>query len=405
MINIIFAFLQLSSAAAPEFCTSKNVEKQSKAEKRISRNTIYAKHGRPFSSEDLKLHFYGGDAPKYQENSNYSDNLLSSQDLNCIQRIKIWEQGSPTWTGTLDLDGDGSKEKAYLFDFRPEFIEENAKDIAEDCYGQKNCAVIVMIADEIFTIPMGRKKNTYFGKIKISNVNINKMDTKEELHLQYHAGMYGEDPPKTNIFFYSQHGRVQQTTISAEGYSSGTVTLKGDGLIQKSEMEWINNEKGCVTNHLTISYAIEGKEQSRKITKTDEFCAACPYVEVWNNEQQEWQEKGEILRHLNSQEKKDWNSLKLQYSSDILKIRLSERKPEITYLDALQLKTTDGIVLPESCYMRQREMIYDTSWCHADDENYILEEGDEQEFIFQLPYTEKPRTVILEGFGYYEPLR
>lgn len=404
MINIILASIQLSLAEIPKFCTSKSLEKQSKAEKRLSRNAVYAQYGRTFSSKDLQQHFYGGASPKYRENSSYSDKLLSSQDLECIERIKLWEQGAPAWSGMLDLNGDGIKEKAYLFDFRPEFYEKNMEDVVEDCDGQSTCLVTLLMEDEIFTLPMKRKRNTYFGKIMMSVVNIDKADATEELMLQYHAGMYGEDPPKTSIFFYSQNGRTQQTTISAEGYNAGEITLKGDGLIQKSEIEWINNDNSCITNHLAIFYDIKGTETSRKITKTEPMCAACPYVEAWNEERQEWEDRGEILRYINSKEKKDWNTLTLQYTGDQLRIRLSERKAEITYLDALQLRTSNGTVLPESCSIDQRKMIDEACWCQEDDESLVLVQGDIKEFVFQLPNTEKPRRVVLEGLGYYEPL-
>ncbi|MDO8735378.1 MAG: YARHG domain-containing protein [Elusimicrobiota bacterium] len=56
---------------------------------RIIRNAIYAKHGRPFLNEELKIDFKDID---YKPNPNYSDKLLTQEDREWIKKIVAYEK-------------------------------------------------------------------------------------------------------------------------------------------------------------------------------------------------------------------------------------------------------------------------------------------------------------------------
>jgi len=85
----------------------------SKEELRIARNSVFAKHGREFQSPDLKKYFKS--QIWYTINQNYSDKLLSSNDIKLLDIIKIWEN-SPKIVGhkEIDLNKDGDKENCFL---------------------------------------------------------------------------------------------------------------------------------------------------------------------------------------------------------------------------------------------------------------------------------------------------
>jgi len=57
-----------------------------KSKLRILRNTVYARHGRSFDSEDLQIYF--GGQTWYKKNINYTDSMLSSIDMKNIDFIK-----------------------------------------------------------------------------------------------------------------------------------------------------------------------------------------------------------------------------------------------------------------------------------------------------------------------------
>lgn len=61
----------------------------SKADLRVARNEVFARHGRAFSSEDLQAHF-GGQA-WYQVNPDYSDAMLSDDEKANVALIASFE--------------------------------------------------------------------------------------------------------------------------------------------------------------------------------------------------------------------------------------------------------------------------------------------------------------------------
>ena len=80
-----------------------NFSKMDKKELSIARNTVYAKHGRTFKSNDLVEYF--NSTIWYKVSASYSDDMLSLEDLDLISIIKCWEANSELiWSKKLDLN-------------------------------------------------------------------------------------------------------------------------------------------------------------------------------------------------------------------------------------------------------------------------------------------------------------
>jgi hypothetical protein len=68
---------------ADRIVTEAELQGRSKAELRVMRNEVYARHGRVFQSPDL--HDYFTRKPWYSQNPSYSDSLLSDVDKGNIR--------------------------------------------------------------------------------------------------------------------------------------------------------------------------------------------------------------------------------------------------------------------------------------------------------------------------------
>ncbi|MEZ4252293.1 MAG: hypothetical protein R3B99_29115, partial [Polyangiales bacterium] len=78
-----------------------------------------------------------------------------------------------------------------------------------------------------------------------------------------------------------------------------------------------------------------------------------------------------------------------------LRVRLSEEKPETTYLDAVAL-VVDGVhVVPRAC-----ESAAPPAYCIADGTYFVLREGERLDLDFDAP---PGGPATLEAHGYYRP--
>ena len=90
-----------------------DLSKMTKNELRITRNTVFAKHGREFKTKQMKEYFES--QIWYSKNPQYSDQLLTDRDKDLISIIQIWEK-SPIIVGykKIDLNKDGNAENCFL---------------------------------------------------------------------------------------------------------------------------------------------------------------------------------------------------------------------------------------------------------------------------------------------------
>ncbi len=78
---------------ADRVVTEADLQGKSKAELRVMRNEVYARHGRVFQSADLNAYFSA--KPWYKQDPNYSDGLLSDIDRENIRIIQESENRAP----------------------------------------------------------------------------------------------------------------------------------------------------------------------------------------------------------------------------------------------------------------------------------------------------------------------
>lgn len=137
---------------------------------------------------------------------------------------------------------------------------------------------------------------------------------------------------------------------------------------------------------------VDGKfaETSRTVTGTydESQCAACPFVDVKRGD--DWVPRGEILRELRSPALAGVQSLELPVEHDgVLELRLAERKPETTFVDALWVEVDGARIEAVGC-----------AWCGDGGAPEVLVNGDTRELRFEVP-VDRPITVWARG--YYVP--
>ena len=113
ILTLIFIFCFTISSNSQSIYD--DLSRMNKKELRITRNTVFAKHGREFKTVDIKQYFES--QIWYKINPNYSDDLLSYEDIKLINIIKLWEN-SPKLIAqkVIDLDGDNKFEYCFLLE-------------------------------------------------------------------------------------------------------------------------------------------------------------------------------------------------------------------------------------------------------------------------------------------------
>lgn len=92
------------AAAATAAETPASLVGRSKAELRLARNTVFARHGRAFSSEDLQQHF--GAQDWYQVDPSYSDDMLSDAERAQVALIQSFETDAHTPEDGYEFEGE-----------------------------------------------------------------------------------------------------------------------------------------------------------------------------------------------------------------------------------------------------------------------------------------------------------
>jgi hypothetical protein len=126
------------------------------------------------------------------------------------------------------------------------------------------------------------------------------------------------------------------------------------------------------------------------------FAAACPYVDVQVGGR--WVEAGEILRDLRRPSLEGPQELALPSEAvedGLLRVRLAERKPEVTQLDAVWLELGGRPLAPTLCP--------DSPLCAVDGQKLTLRQGEEIELLFEVGDSEDE--PVLWAHGHYVPLR
>lgn len=135
-----------------------------------------------------------------------------------------------------------------------------------------------------------------------------------------------------------------------------------------------------------------------------DFGGACPFVYTQHSAGG-WSYRGEILRNLRRASLEETQTLDVSIPQSLcdaptFKVRLTEEKQEVTYLDSVALLAGGQRVLPMACTANQ-------DYCRDDGSYYMLKEGDvlDVEFDWTPSVKEACRRgdFRLEANGYYIP--
>lgn len=192
----------------------KGIASMNDEELRLARNTIYAKYGRVFTTNDLKDYF--SKQPWYKENPNYSDKDLKEEDKNLIQLIHHWEtKTSVLWREKADLDGDGSYDDCYVL-----MDDKNAK-----------FTVIINEYSRVFKHNWGgtqdEKPPSEWTPISVELVDIDPEDFRQEIHVSQRYADWVD--PGTENYIFTYNGEVRMTELSSDSYDAGMITFNNKG--------------------------------------------------------------------------------------------------------------------------------------------------------------------------------
>ena len=238
------------STSPPVKIAYDQLDKMSKSDLRIARNTIFARYGRAFKSADLQNHFKS--QPWYKVNPDYTDALLSDDEKNVIDLIACWENSSKVfWEKQVDLDNDNTLDHCYLLKG-----PENSKKLH------------LVINDQVlnFDLYVDENDDEYPFTLKAEIVDIDKSDDHKEIWIsQGYEGI--EDPGYENIFISKVNNEWIQQTLGSPG-SVGKITFLEDAKLE------LNASHSCALR--TQTYQLIENELKLIDEETKPInCAAC----------------------------------------------------------------------------------------------------------------------------------
>ncbi len=384
MLTTLLATVLLAAApAGGPACDHATLSAQDAATLRVTRNEVFARHGRSFRSADLRAHFEA--QPWYRADPDYSDARLTPADLACVERVKLWESSKGVlFRASADLDGDGDAESVFVLAQDRRLVEKAEGDFVCD----PACRAALLVDD--LTLPLERNW-AVGGYFDVTDqpyriVDLDAGDRRKEIWIRQHEG-HDVDPGLRNRFVSLVDGRLVTAELGSGDYNSGGVELLGDGRLRLRVAH-------C-PDHTAVYQLVHGglKRVSEEVGPVPEYgCPACPFVDLATPGG--WARQGEILRDHVGPSSDGWQALPIAATGEtVVRIRISEEKDEVTWLDAVRL-VADGVVIePTACAAAT------LAWCADDGRPAVLERGQSIELVFELP--EPAGELVLEASGYY----
>jgi len=246
-----------------------------KAELRIERNSIYAKYGREFKSEDLKNYF--NSKSWYKINQEYSDSLISNEDRNTINLIKCWENSNEIlWETKADLNGDTKLESCYLL--KSSIIGE-AMFIINESFFNLNLNWYYNFDDK-FIVKSTRDDlmdHYEYEDLYIEIINLNNDLRKEILFTQYFPEY--EDPDPENIFISYIDSKIITSKIDGYiGYKNDSIIhnyldyieIIKDTILNEDSVELYYKVYNCSDNYILENGILELKKNN------------CAFYDIWD---------------------------------------------------------------------------------------------------------------------------
>ena len=236
-----------------------DLSRMDKKELRIARNTVYAKHGRTFKSEDLVKYF--NSTLWYKSNPEYSDKMLSQEDLNLIKVIQCWEKSNLVWSKKIDLDNDNIIDYAFLLkSHEKEYLIINDKLIEIDYPYSEECDYSINNEIDIY--------NLEFNNLKIIGLGLSSYD-------DYMCSDY-------KLLFSYFDNRITSTPIVwgntfelfNDEWENKSYFVNETGFCEQIYKEYYEFDKGKFIVKNIVEYTIEGTEWEIE-RASGRPCAAC----------------------------------------------------------------------------------------------------------------------------------
>lgn len=329
------------------------------------RNCIYAVHGYRFRKARWQERF--GAKGWYRPDPGFDVSRISRVGMKNVKELK--ERAAECRSSALEtLEG--------------EVVAELAVDLDGDGKGEtmRITAEALEVAGAVLshglTVDDPRS-------LKAKVVDVDRSDRRNEVLLS--AAEY-ED--LTDYVVVSMAGGKPR--VSAAIYT-GSLGLAGDGRLT-------TEDTNCGQTTRAVYKLTKGglEKASEKTTGTHDnmLCAACPYVYL--ETESGWEFRGEILREVRFEAAQTTRSMRLGRASQrIVRVMIAERKPEITYLDAVAVVAGDTEIEPRRCQNDAGGAL-----CAEDGAHHALAPRDELVLEFAVP---PGAELTLRATGYYVP--
>ena len=374
---LLFPFFLFSSCGEDKNSSSSNQDS--------SRLEANEHHKKIETANAVNLQLLNNDWTKKIKHIEKSSYLLTVDSKDFKPKVKI------VWSSLdKDLDGDNIPESLIIF--------PKSKDYFDNEYEAGNYQLTLSINGNFHTINIPWPAKSYWGaETKFKIIDINKNDGMNELLISFFEEE-DEDPSTQNIIVRLFKNQITTfSLIRSYGYSNGRLHF--------TDMNSFHCEHGrypTIRGEYALSdyfiRRINYYEQPEDEVDWENV-AACPFVYLNQNIENKFQ--GEILRHLDKQNKEGWQRLKVfpeNIENGKIKITLSEEKDEETYLNALYLEVNDKKILPTITDNQINKIIRD------DDKYLTIKKGDFLEFTF--PYESSDLSnVYLHAKGFYIPTK
>jgi hypothetical protein len=209
-----------------------------------------------------------------------------------------------------------------------------------------------------------------------------------------------EDPPARHQLFVKNGGALEKVL---ELFARDRPFFPGDGTARRIESAWqacerLGHPQGREVrlDEIILGFGDDGvmRERARSDSGKRFDCAmlaACPFVYVVDAAGTTF--VGEILRHMRGRDAYGLQSLSLPpRDGAVLRLRLSEEKPEVTFLDEIYLEVGGERIAPRAC---GRES---ASYCESDTHMHVLEQGQTLELEFELPAGSGEPKLFARGY-------
>ncbi|MEC7523567.1 MAG: hypothetical protein VYE22_27040 [Myxococcota bacterium] len=217
------------------------------------------------------------------------------------------------------------------------------------------------------------------------------------------AGEGDEDPPAIRRYFVRRGDELVEIRDSVIGSFLHRSVVPGDGTIRVRGTDWADCERigypeTAPRTEVVFRISDAGEVLSARRRRVgghwrcDEL-AACPYVDVVRDGRPE--RVGEILRNVRFEPQTQ--TLAIGEIGERTTVRLSEEKPETTYLDAVWVEVDGVRIAPAAC-----ETVDAPAYCVADGRYFELTEGETLDLQLERPDAPAAEAHLV-ALGYYRP--